>query len=59
MAHRSDADIIAHTHNTARYFTQTRHVAWVLLVATCLWGVYGFLTWLHQPAQLPQLLRPA
>jgi multidrug efflux pump subunit AcrB len=44
MAHRSDADIIAHTHNTARYFTQTRHVAWVLLVATCVWGVYGFLT---------------
>jgi multidrug efflux pump subunit AcrB len=44
MAHRSDADIIAHTHNTARYFTQTRHVAWVLLLATCLWGVYGFLT---------------
>jgi multidrug efflux pump subunit AcrB len=44
MAHRSDADIIAHTHNTARYFTETRHVAWVLLVATCLWGVYGFLT---------------
>jgi multidrug efflux pump subunit AcrB len=44
MAHRSDDDIIAHTHNTARYFTQTRHVAWVLLVATCLWGVYGFLT---------------
>jgi multidrug efflux pump subunit AcrB len=44
MAHRSDADIIAHTNNTARYFTQTRHVAWVLLVATCLWGVYGFLT---------------
>jgi multidrug efflux pump len=44
MAHRSDADIIAHTHNTARYFTQTRHVAWVLLLATCLWGVYGYLT---------------
>jgi|SoiMethySBSTD1v2_1073268.scaffolds.fasta_scaffold00834_10 multidrug efflux pump len=44
MSHRSDADIIAHTHNTARYFTQTRHVAWVLLFATCLWGVYGFLT---------------
>jgi multidrug efflux pump subunit AcrB len=44
MSHRSDADIIAHTHNTARYFTQTRHVAWVLLLATCLWGVYGFLT---------------
>jgi multidrug efflux pump len=44
MAHRSDADIIAHTHNTARYFVSTRHVSWVLLIATCLWGVYGFLT---------------
>jgi multidrug efflux pump subunit AcrB len=44
MAHRPDADIIAHTHNTARYFTSTRHVAWVLLIATCLWGVYGFLS---------------
>jgi len=44
MSHRSDADIIAHTHNTARYVTQTRHVAWVLLLATCVWGVYGFLT---------------
>src|SRR5215510_8084029 len=44
MAHRSDADIIAHTHNTARYFVSTRHVSWVLLIGTCLWGIYGFLS---------------
>src|SRR5262249_46938239 len=29
--------------NTARYFTETRHVSWVLLVATLLGGVYGYL----------------
>jgi multidrug efflux pump subunit AcrB len=42
--HRSDNEIINKTHNTARFFVQTRHVAWVLLVATCLWGVYGYLS---------------
>jgi multidrug efflux pump subunit AcrB len=31
------------THNTARYFTETRHVAWVLLVGTVVWGIYGYL----------------
>src|ERR1044072_2161343 len=29
-------------HNTARYFTENRHIAWVLLVATLFWGVYGY-----------------
>jgi multidrug efflux pump subunit AcrB len=33
---------IERTHNTARFFTETRHVAWVLLIGTLLWGVYGF-----------------
>jgi multidrug efflux pump subunit AcrB len=43
MAHgKSDDEIIAHTHNTARYFTETRHIAWVLLVATMAWGVFGY-----------------
>src|SRR5262245_44843601 len=41
--HRSDAEIVSKTHNTARFFVETRHVAWVLLIATCLWGVYGYL----------------
>ena len=38
------AATIAQTHNTARFFTETRHVAWVLLIGTVLWGVYGYLT---------------
>ena len=42
---------IERTHNTARFFTETRHVAWVLLVGTMLWGVYGYL-------QMPQRKDP-
>jgi multidrug efflux pump subunit AcrB len=45
MSHvKSDAEFIRSTHNTARYFTQHRHVAWVLLVGTILWGVFGYVT---------------
>jgi multidrug efflux pump subunit AcrB len=45
MSHgRRDEDIVRDTHNTARFFTETRHVAWVLLVFTLFWGVYGYLS---------------
>src|SRR5215468_7534822 len=42
MAHRTDPEIVQTTHNTARYFTENRHVAWVLLVATVAWGVLSY-----------------
>jgi multidrug efflux pump subunit AcrB len=42
MAHKDDATIIATTHNTARYFTEQRHVAWVALIGTVLWGIFGY-----------------
>jgi multidrug efflux pump subunit AcrB len=42
VAHLDDATIIAKTHNTARYFTEQRQVAWVALIGTVLWGIYGF-----------------
>jgi multidrug efflux pump subunit AcrB len=42
MAHRTDEQLVSETRNTARYFTETRHVAWALLLATLLWGVIGF-----------------
>jgi hypothetical protein len=42
MAHRSDAEIIQTTRNTARFFVEHRQMAWVALVATLLWGVYGY-----------------
>src|SRR5271169_2891513 len=40
--HKSDAEIIATTHNTARFFTEHRQVALILLLATFVWGWYGY-----------------
>jgi multidrug efflux pump subunit AcrB len=42
VAHLDDATIIENTHNTARYFTEQRQVAWVALVGTIIWGIVGF-----------------
>jgi multidrug efflux pump subunit AcrB len=39
---RSDQDIVAHTRNTARFFTEFRHIAWVLLLGTLVWGLFGY-----------------
>lgn len=46
MAHRDDNEIIADTHNTARFFTENRHISWVLMFAVLIWGVYS---WMHMP----------
>jgi multidrug efflux pump subunit AcrB len=46
VAHLDDATIIGKTHNTARYFTEQRQVAWVALIGTLLWGVFGYF---HMP----------
>ena len=40
--HKSDAEIIATTHNVARFFTEHRQVALILLIATFVWGWYGY-----------------
>src|ERR1700761_230136 len=42
MSHKSEAEYIERTHNTARFFTEHRQVSLVLLLAVCLWGWYGF-----------------
>src|SRR5262245_15164940 len=43
MSEHFDEEIrIERTHNTARFFTETRQVAWVLLIGTLLWGAYGY-----------------
>ncbi len=45
MAHgKSDDEAVRTTHNTARFFTETRHISWVLLVFTVAWGIYGYLS---------------
>ena len=46
MSHKSENEYIAQTHNTARFFTEHRQVAFVLLIAVALWGWYGYL---HMP----------
>ncbi len=43
MAHKSDEELVEKSHNTARYFTENRQVAWVLLAATLIAGVCGYL----------------
>ena len=40
--HKSDAEIIATTHNMARFFTEHRQVGMVLLLATFVWGWFGY-----------------
>jgi multidrug efflux pump subunit AcrB len=45
MSHgKTDQELIKGKHNTARFFVETRQVAWVLLILTCVWGVYGYLS---------------
>ena len=40
MSHKSEAEYIAQTHNTARFFTEHRQVAFVLLIAVALLAGY-------------------
>ncbi len=45
MSHgKSDAEMIKTEKNLARFFTENRHISWVLLVGTVLWGMYGYAT---------------
>src|SRR5689334_10056564 len=41
--HKDDTEMIAKTRNTARFFTEQRHISWVLLIAVVLWGIYGYM----------------
>jgi multidrug efflux pump subunit AcrB len=40
----SDEERIRTLKNTARYFTESRHVAWVVLFATVAWGLFSYFT---------------
>jgi multidrug efflux pump subunit AcrB len=37
-----DQAMVTHKRNTARFFTENRHIAWVALIATIAWGAYGY-----------------
>jgi multidrug efflux pump subunit AcrB len=43
MTHKSESEIIQNTHNTARFFTEHRQVAFILLISVFLWGWYGYM----------------
>src|SRR5215208_5021876 len=43
---KTDKKKIGGKRNTARFFVKKRHVSWVLLIGTCLWGIYSYL---HMP----------
>src|ERR1700722_13908549 len=43
MAHRTDEDLIQNEHNTARFFVENRQISWILLIATVVLGVYGYM----------------
>ena len=51
MAHRTDADLIAHVHNTSRFFVENRQIGWAALIGVLAWGVYGY-------ASMPQRKDP-
>src|SRR5262245_21455169 len=42
MAHKTENELVAAKHNSARYFVETRHVAWTLLIATIVLGLVGY-----------------
>jgi len=42
MSHKSEAEYIATTHNTARFFTEHRQIAFILLIAVAVCGWYGY-----------------
>lgn len=37
-----DREIVSRVHNTARFFSEKRHVAWVALIFTMIWGLYAY-----------------
>ncbi len=38
-----DRELVATKHNTARFFTENRHIAWIALIATLAWGAFSYL----------------
>src|ERR1700758_4838067 len=42
MSHKTEADLIEHSHNTARFFVENRQVSLILLIGVIVWGWYGY-----------------
>lgn len=42
MSNKTEAEYIAQTHNTARFFVEHRQVSLILLMGVLMWGWYGY-----------------
>ena len=42
MAHKTESELIEHSHNTARFFVENRQVSLILLIGVVVWGWYGY-----------------
>jgi multidrug efflux pump subunit AcrB len=42
MEHKSSADLLKNTHNTARFFVEHPQVSWTALIALIIWGFYSY-----------------
>ncbi len=40
--HETDQELIAHKHNTSRFFVEHRQIAWAALIGVIAWGIYGY-----------------
>jgi multidrug efflux pump subunit AcrB len=40
----TDTEHVARTRNVSRFFVEHPQIAWVLLIATTLWGIFGYLS---------------
>ena len=40
--HSKDDTYLLEKHNTARYFVENRHIAWVLLAGVIIWGIFAY-----------------
>ena len=43
MNQDKDNKLIKTTHNVSRFFVENRQFAWVLLIATCIWGIFAYI----------------
>lgn len=44
MAQNMDKDKVSKIHNVSRFFVENRQFAWVFLIATCLWGIFSYVS---------------
>jgi multidrug efflux pump subunit AcrB len=50
-----DRDVVGTSRNSSRFFVEFRQISWVLLLFTCLWGVYAYFSMPQRKDPLTQV----